>query len=185
MQRHILIILEGVDCSGKSTLAKDIEKVTNASIYKFSRTPKDDTELTFEKLKTHYSTFIETISQTKSYYHIADRLHLSQMVYSIKRGKDMIDDLWFQQFEREFIMPLQHILVLCSPPQNVVEERMKLRGDDYIKIQEIPILMQRYKEAFEKSMLDKIAIDTSKNSFTCAMEVVDYANKWKPRVRTW
>lgn len=185
MNRHILIILEGCDNSGKTTLAQNIEKVTNASTYKFTRTPKDDTDLSFEKLKTHYTTFVETISQTKCYYHIADRLHLSQMVYSIKRGRDMLTDPWFQQFEREFVMPLQHILVLCDPPQDVVESRMKVRGDDYIKIQEIPLIMQRYKLAFEKSILDKMIVDTSKNPFGCAMDVIDAANKWKPRVRQW
>ena len=171
----MLYIVEGMDLTGKSTFCQELKRYTNASIYKFNRRPKDDSEVEIQKLHTHYLTVIELLTQMNSNIHILDRFHLSQQVYSILRGTDEMNLLFYDYLEAK-IKSIPHLLIHCTSPMNVILQRLDQRGDNYINEHQLGLLSMRYEKAFNKSTLNKIQINTTNLKESCR-EVLDYAEQ--------
>lgn len=102
-----MIILEGPDCSGKSSLARAV----------FDEHPYKHHGLYDEKQDPMYQTIDETYHGVNDLW---DRLHIGEQVYGpIYRGVDRLGAAGRRMLER-FLLSRQAVLVKCIPPwQNV------------------------------------------------------------------
>src|SRR3989338_4886641 len=93
MLTNMMIIIEGIDKSGKSHLAQYLSKTFNLPIFKFS-IPKEDPYI-------EYMSFL--LKQTKPC--ILDRSYLGELIYGpIKRGKSGLNEWQIRNIEGLLLM---------------------------------------------------------------------------------
>lgn len=118
------IILEGVDCAGKTTLAKELEKCGYRIIHNGPPPASED-------LFKYYSDQIKTAAQAPTVF---DRLHIGEMVYGpILRGKSRITMDQFEELNNT-IKGMGGIIVICLPTwRNVIDCWSGRMGQEHIK----------------------------------------------------
>lgn len=127
-----VIILEGPEAAGKSTLAKRMSSMYNYPIHHFSY-PKSDAEKA--NMFQMYQDFCYSTQDV-----IVDRCWYSEMVYGVTvRDKSHITLEQMYELEKMLISQGGALLIHCTAPINVLWKRFKARGDDYIK-QDIEVL---------------------------------------------
>jgi|TARA_R110000824_G_scaffold58288_1_gene157706 hypothetical protein len=105
------IIVEGPDCSGKTTLAQQLCKILSFE-YRHEGPPPDNVDL-----KDYYCGVLtlELISPT-----IIDRFALGERVYGpILRGKDGLGEEGLEKVQ-QVIMNLNVFQITCLPPNNIL-----------------------------------------------------------------
>lgn len=168
----MIFIIEGVDGAGKSTLINELVKNYPGLILKITDRPKDSSITQRTKIKEWYWKVLSAIDLieksgdliTKNF--ILDRFFPSEIVYSVKRGYESWGDQELRVIETR-LAKFDHLLVYCDPGLGELDERIKTRGDEYIKREEAAFLHGRYKRFFEETPLNKIKIDTSKSVQSC------------------
>lgn len=120
----MIIILEGPEGAGKSTLAKQLSKQTGFEIVHRSK-PKDEEEK--KQMLQHY---IDAIKQNKNM--IWDRCWYSEMVYGpIMRDAAFITTQ--QMYELETLLAKTGALIIyCTDVPHLLWKRATERGEDYI-----------------------------------------------------
>lgn len=145
----MLILIEGVDGSGKTTLANDLVAFLggeeNATILHRGVPTShilDEYELPF----LDYVPF-----ESKSI--ICDRWHIGADVYGpIKRGDNGIDPVIYWHMDSYFISKGAH-LVYTEMPLKELAARVINRGDAYIDPIEIPDIVAQYRRVIPRSRL--------------------------------
>ncbi len=117
------IILEGPDCAGKTTLAKEIEKCGYRIIHNGPPSSED--------LFKVYSDQINTAAQTPTVF---NRLHIGETVYGpILRGKSLISQVQFEELNNK-IERMDGIIVICLPSwRNIIDCWSARTGQEHIK----------------------------------------------------
>lgn len=120
----MIIIIEGPDGAGKSTLAKKLSKQTGYPIKRFSYPRTSE-----EQLKMH-DTYREIITTENNF--IMDRCWYSEMVYGpIKR-----DQSWItveQMYTYEKILATQGAMIIhCTDSTYTLWGRATERGEEYV-----------------------------------------------------
>jgi hypothetical protein len=131
-----MIVLEGVDKSGKTTLFTEIFKKRNVIPHHFG-IPKGDPTFDYQRLME------ESITPL-----LLDRFFYGELPYSIvkKRAKYMTDlalrclQLMMQTFP--------HLVIYMRPRREVVLERLMKDGDDYVDAGEVNRLYDEYDQMF-------------------------------------
>lgn len=120
----MIIILEGPDGSGKSTLAEKLAKQTGYILMHRTK-PNSD-----EEKKNMMAEYLQVIKSGKNV--IFDRCWYSEMVYGpIMRDETVIT--YPDMFELERLLCRRGaILIYCTDKPDVLWERCKARGEDYI-----------------------------------------------------
>ena len=99
------LILEGVDCSGKTILAKDIQERWNCKYIHVKQAPEGTDTL------VHFIKAIKNIRQPT----IIDRLHWSEQVYAkILRKDSLLSDRDFGVIDG-YLLANRGIFILCKP----------------------------------------------------------------------
>jgi len=144
-----IIIVDGVDCSGKSTLIERISKdkrFRNSLLIKNNFRPSD--ESTIPKVKDNYEGIKSLIESVPSYeYVIIDRFYMSEMVYGKLRGYEPFDDDWYRTFEDSLMNATnveQILFIHMCPSINTIYGRFDKRGDEHINREQIEDLWSRY-----------------------------------------
>lgn len=135
------IILEGLDRTGKTTLAQHLSKELKMPIKKFSA-PTINPFGEYCEFVLHETT-----------PHIIDRCYLSEIAYGpVKRGGSYIKALDQKIFE---ILCLYKGVkgIYCSDNKESIETRFKLVGESYITPDEIKPIQINYDLAIERSLL--------------------------------
>lgn len=121
----MLIILEGVDGSGKTTLANELSNTYNIPIVKFSypKTKKDKTQMFYNYIKLMYE---------NNFNLILDRSWVSELVYGdIMRNECVLNDM-----EIGILNYLVNIhkgtLIYCDIGKIQSFNSAKKRGEDYV-----------------------------------------------------
>ena len=145
----MLIIIEGVDKSGKSSLIEFLSKnLGNAYTLKIGYRPKDNSIVERQKIVDSYFKVLKTYKQNfKDSILILDRFYLSELVYSIKRGYDALDESLLgddMRIIKEELENLDTLLIICRPDDATIAENFKKDKEDYAKIEEIKLLVDRY-----------------------------------------
>jgi hypothetical protein len=157
----MLVICEGTDGGGKSTLAEALKE--EWSHYHWASEPLElarvihtgpppdptadvfaDYEMPFEKepLKS------EVLSD--KHLVILDRWHLGDRIYGPKyRGFARYTEAGLLHTEM-MLNSLGAVKVICSPPLSIVQKRVVNRGDDYIDIEDLPRIYAEYIEHGER-----------------------------------
>ena len=114
--RRPTLILEGVDCSGKTTLAHEIQKRWDCKYLHVKQAPKrTDTLVHFIKAISNLSNSVPTV---------IDRLHWSEQVYAnILRQDSLLSDRDFGVIDG-YMMANRGIFVLCKPSWNAVYSKV-------------------------------------------------------------
>lgn len=153
----MLIILEGCDATGKTTLAKMLAPLLNAQIvHSTTETPND------------YRYFDNLIRASEYTNIIADRFCYSQFVYQdeddrplayhkiypINEPERCVDSSWDALRELECDLLRNNAKVIyCYADAGVVAERMIARGEDPIAIDEI---LCGYRDLWKKTLIQPI-----------------------------
>lgn len=163
MQNKIeVIVIEGVDLSGKTTLWNQVIKSFPGIGMKITARPLDGTAPEREKIKAYYRSVLSFINQNyQNKTIIMDRFFPSELVYSkVKRDYEARNDPEFQTFE-SVLAKRNHLIIYCDPTLAVLVERLKARGDDYIKESDLRNLYDRYEEFMKKTELRTLRLDTN------------------------
>jgi len=146
-------MLEGVDCSGKSTFAEKLAEKTGFEIVKGS---------SFEISKLGADGMYQFMSDLlKRKDIIIDRLYLSNIIYGEKYGYPMMTEEQYASLSD--MTDLFSLVVYLHAPVGVIQYRMLKRGDDMIEIDDIEDILNRYNEALYGEFRPRtvLSIDTS------------------------
>lgn len=137
----MIIIIEGPDGAGKTTLAKKISEQTG---YMLLHRTQPKTE---EDKKRMMDEYVQVIKAGKNC--IMDRCWYSEMVYGpIMRDESVIS--FVQMYELESLLARNGALIIhCTAPEQTLWKRCLRRGEDYIKDRET---LKKIRDYFEDLM---------------------------------
>jgi len=171
-----ILIVEGCDLSGKTTAIEKIaKKLNNGFILKNTYKPRSAND---EQIYKQYNDISKLVSlQDKpDYYIILDRFYPSQAVYSVLRGEDEMNSYAIKTIDvRSAMADFKYIYLNTS--LKTLEERYKVRGDDYLKIEQLKLIKSRYDEFYDLTQLNKIKIDTLQPNWLD--DVISFVGKQK------
>jgi len=165
----MLIIFEGVDCSGKTTIIEQLMKHSrNCFHIRRSDIPASSNESEIGRLKRSYKTIHEIYKNAirpRKAHLIVERFYPSELAYSkVKRGYEAFDDKFYHTFEDQLIRDFEEeevVIIYVFQELKILKDRLISRGDDYIKIEELSELNQRYLEFLEWSKINTYSIPGS------------------------
>ena len=114
------IILEGPDCAGKSTMAKDIADFYGLDIIKSHMRGSKTLSAYRERLACHDV--------------ILDRCWISDMIYSKYFGQTPIVDEFEDRMLRTVCARRNIPIIVMLPPLEVIKRRMSARGDEHYDV---------------------------------------------------
>jgi thymidylate kinase len=147
----MLIIIEGPDCAGKTTLADrlqaEIERSTKEEVLRLSSGPP-----TGHPLDEYVVPLLGYRPATGAHI-ICDRLHWGEYVYpAVLNRPSSLDDAIFSYIEM-FLLSRGAYVVSTNQPTSVLEKRMRERGDDLIRPEQLAAISAGYLAVEGKSML--------------------------------
>lgn len=136
----MLILLEGVDATGKSTTARRLRTMMNK--------PDDVRVLKCGPLKTDpfdaYEVPLEGYRPGGRNHVIYDRHYLGELVYGpFLRGTSRVDPTMQRHIEL-FLAARGAVLIYLEHDDEIVAERLRVRGDRLIKPEHVTQLRERY-----------------------------------------
>ena len=137
------IIIEGLDKTGKSTLARFLAEKTGMPIKKFSNPgPGEDAAV-------EYAEFVVSSQSC-----IVDRMHLSEMAYGpVFRGESTVDASVQRVIEGLLAKRGSTIGVYCYADDEDLKARFKADGEDFVSDTDIPALVEGFKAALSTSRM--------------------------------
>lgn len=147
----MLVVLEGCDGAGKSTLAEFLAKLLNADIvHCTAETPNN------------YGFFYNIINIAKTKNIIADRFCYGQFVYQEKEDRRLSKaDL---RVLETHMLEADGKVILVTAPEDVIIARLASRGEvTHMPVKDILI---RFDKVMSKSILPVMHFDTSGYYFT-------------------
>lgn len=136
------IIIEGLDKTGKSTLAQFLSEKTGMPIKKFSAP---------EAGEDPYTQYEDFFLQNKE--GIIDRCHLSEMAYGpVFRGKSSINE-GKQYLLEEWLLMTGVVGVYCEAEKEVLVKRFEEDGEDFIKPEQIEAVQEGFEKALTTSRI--------------------------------
>jgi len=154
----MLHIVEGPDGSGKTWLAEMLAKnLLHTYILKQGFRPRRGTEAEQVMLKASYATMLDiyllhVLPHGKNM--IFDRYFPSEIAYApVMRGYDAYEELFYHRLEQK-ILALDHILWYVECPLDEIAHRFKLRGEDFVNIEQVRAIMENYEKFLAKTQLN-------------------------------
>lgn len=142
----MLVVLEGCDGTGKTTLAKFLSKLLNADIvHCTAETPND------------YDFFNDIISAAMTRNIIADRFCYGQFVYQKEEERHITREELHRLEAR--MLDADGKVVLVTAPEELVMRRLEARGET-TRIR-VPELLTRFEWLMEESILPVIQYDAN------------------------
>lgn len=161
----MIIIFEGVDRAGKSTIINEFIKMNpNAVIFKLSDyyRPKNNSPEEIQNLEVIYD---ELFNQARSLSYdqgkivIFDRAYPSEIVYSYPmRGYDAFENQFWQRLDKELAKFGSVLYVYVHPPKS--EDHLKRLADEgsSMKKETVVELLKRYESFWHLTSLPKLAV---------------------------
>lgn len=160
-KKGIVLIIEGMDLSGKSTLIEGLNKDMKGISMKVGYKPEKGEQHEIDKFQEYMQSVMNYIEENQDKIIILDRYYPTELVYSkVKRGYEANDDKFYKDLE-DSLSKINHLYIFCDPTKKVIIERFNKRGDEFIKEKDIVSLYDRYQDYYEKTKLKKIKINTN------------------------
>lgn len=159
----MMIIVEGTDGTGKTTLCKLLSEKLDYRIIKGSSF--ENAKLPQDQLFGWF-TFVATKQNV-----IVDRFFPSNLTYApLYKDYSMIDKK--QTKFLESMIRDKAIIIYLYADINTLKSRIRERGDDYVKEDRLEEISKKYEEVLINSSLDVISVDTSVYSTHEIMDIV-------------
>lgn len=143
----MLIVLEGVDGSGKTTLANLLSYILRAKVIHATRETPNTAKW-----------FKGIIDESKTKNIIADRFFWGQFAYQNKDERHL--SLRSLGFLESYLKTCGGVIVYVTAPDDVVMDRLKGRGEELSV--PLDVLKSRYQTLVDISFCPVIKYDTSK-----------------------
>lgn len=162
----MVIILEGIDRVGKTTLAKRLEKeLDNSFIFKAERvedkycTLKENNAISYGYCMGQVQLFNNTFANSRNEHIIIDRFHWTEYVYTkIQRDRDL-DTFYLNSIEREMAKCREGYLIIFMMPIDV-KQCSRMHGSNLIQHEKL------FEEVFNNSKLLKYQCTYSSEELT-------------------
>lgn len=149
----MIIITEGIDCSGKSTLIEALAKEIGYEVQQGS-------SFSITANKTEEELFEAFMSFTKLDNIILDRYMYSNLVYApLYNDYACLSDEHRKFIERE--IKGDTLLVYLCADKSTIAQRFKTRGEEYVDESKITAILDGYDAQLGKTSLDFLIYDTS------------------------
>lgn len=144
----MFVIIEGIDCAGKSTLATQVVDALSArgdSVEELHRGVPERAVL------DEYQLDVELYRPNQGRSIVADRWHWGEPVYGeLYRGKSELG-VAGMRFVELFLRSRGAITVLAEAPSSVILQRFEQRGEDYLKPEDVDRVLAHYGELYDLS----------------------------------
>ena len=143
----MLIVLEGIDGAGKTTLAEELAEqfaathphFTTEILHRGPLKPEVDPLDEYENSLTYNAANLTKLV-------ICDRWYLSEMIYGpLYRGRSRVDEFRWAHIEK-FLQARGAVKLLVSAPLSVIEERLAARGEDFLNSEDRKFVHAKYLE---------------------------------------
>lgn len=156
------VIIEGSDGVGKSTIIDILTTIVKHSfIVHTSAPPRGNGKCYYNTLLLQIVDLMKCLKQPI----FIDRFHIGELVYgSIFRPETIDKEVEEQLYKMEEMLLKENVkMIYIKADINTVIQRVKERGDWYIKPENIKTIMNKYDEKLRKSKLPIYTLDTSNN----------------------
>jgi thymidylate kinase len=145
----MIVLLEGLNCTGKTTLANLLQHHLNVPIIKFN-VPGHDPYSEFKER-------VEAAVQEHGHF-IVDRLHLSNVAYGGRLGGGVLTPTEWTKIDKFLCEQKAFLYWMLDTPQ-AIEERLKERtgradGAQTMEREQIGLIHTRFQKAFDLSAID-------------------------------
>lgn len=177
--RKVPVIVEGVDCSGKTTLCKQIvdelvDLKVNVEFYHHG-------PLRASVEQEYYEPLLPTCLYPTVL--VADRWHLGEMVYGpLYRGGSEMSEEELEAIESE-LSSLGAKKILLDPPQEEVIRRMKERGEDFLKQEDLSKARIEYQTLARRFGYDAMRYTFDHDAKRIAKEAADECARHTLQIR--
>ena len=137
-----IIVLEGADGTGKTSLAKKLED------YGYTYVRGSSFEIASKGVEEMYK-HMNNILNMKNV--VVDRFYLSNYVYGKLYNKNTMTKIMMNELRKK--LNESGILVYLEADLKTVSERVKTRGDKDIQVEELNKIKNKYKKALNKEYL--------------------------------
>ena len=145
-----MLIIEGPDASGKSTLVNRIKEIDSILLQK-----------PYWPQKNQLSYYLHTPPLYAGRW--LERYYLSETVYPrFKEGRSKLED-WQQFLIESALHPYAPIILYVRPSRETIKKNIRERGDYYISEGEVDRMVSLYDEAIERSTIPYITFDYEKD----------------------
>lgn len=157
----MLVILEGMERTGKSTLAKALEERGFINFKDHNRFREFDVDAVKHRLDSTLS-FLIALNEAGQDV-VLDRFHLSEIVYSISYRGNSLDELSYNFFIDTALAQMDTVLVHCI--RDINENYLKAFPDKGFSSKELKEISNRFDYFIDKSEIrNKFIVDLSKES---------------------
>lgn len=162
-----VVIIEGVDGSGKSTFADRVAQKlideTDANVVRAHKgVPENDSML------VEYFDPIKALGPNDVL--IADRWHVGEMIYGpLYRGSSKMKPI-IGSFET-FLDEIQAVRVILSPVLSSVVHRLKTRGEDYLQSHHVHVV-HRFYESYARVFDYQVLADPNEEELDYVVSLV-------------
>lgn len=145
-----IIILEGSDCSGKSTLARQLQQITGFDIVKGS---------SFQIAELgNQAMFEHMLSLSTKDRIIIDRMYISNYIYGELFDFPRMDMNQFHALRDAFNK--KSLTIVLQPSLSAVTKRLSVRGDDEIKTNDLQNILDNYLKVLTDNTDEILTEDT-------------------------
>lgn len=151
----MIIIIDGCDKSGKSTLSNFFCEAFHAEYY----------HANLSRGKNLYEKYVSIINQFEGIV-VCDRFFTSEMVYGpVIRKSSRISDIEFEKL-CTLVSSLGGIFIHCYASEEKILSRMKSQGEDFLKPSQVPKILSGF-ETITKTMIKFLPVFSYDTSLLC------------------
>ena len=155
-----ILLIEGVDKVGKTTLINDLKQLfPSAKVYKNNIKPEDKRETTIGRTTGIYLGFYQIAIANPEEVIIFDRSHITELIYAYRRGYNPLTYFNWFNYEKKVLLGSTVIIYLSAPIQ-VITRRFKEDNETYISKEEIQPIVSGYELYLRKTSLPKIKLSS-------------------------
>ncbi len=145
-----MIIIEGQNGTGKTTLCHELEKQFNLQYLKIIKNAQTDTS------KLNYKFYIENSTNLPQNI-LFDRFHFGEVVYPILKNDGRQQLKIYQQHAIERILNNRGALIIwCQASKEFIKTAFEKRGEDFIEFSQSDKEFELFNKAYNNSIMTKL-----------------------------
>lgn len=177
----MLLLIEGCDKAGKSTIVRELRKTFPRSVqFKNMIKPEDREQTTIGRIAGIYLgayQFAKQIQERNNTFHtIFDRGHITEIVYSHRRGYESTKSIDWLRYERE-LLSSDTVLIYVSAPPTVIRERFETDKETYIDQAEIEGILERYEDYLRITEIPTLKLSSLDAPVSNLIKIVQFIDK--------